>query len=219
MPSLRLIAFDLDGTLIDSVGDLRTAVNRTLERLAPGTAPLSLDRVRSFIGEGAGRLVARTLEAAGLKATHERALQLFLEEYAGCLLDATCAYPGVELGLQALAGRRLAVLTNKPGGFSRRILAGLALDGYFHTVVGGDEAPRKPDPTGLLQLMAAAGARPDETLFVGDSGVDADTAKAAGVAFVGVGYGLDPDALAARGARVVERFDQLPALVRAHETA
>ncbi len=195
-----LIVFDLDGTLVDSSLDLAAAVNGTLERLAPGTPPLPIDVVRSYIGEGAGRLVSRSLERAGLRVAPEAALQVFLEVYASCLLDNTRAYPGVETAIRGLRGRTLAVLTNKPGGFSRTILAGLGLLQPFAAVVGGDEMPaRKPDPAALLLLMQRFSASPDQTLFVGDSAVDVHTARAAGVEVVGLRYGLDPAGLVAAG--------------------
>lgn len=196
----RLIVFDLDGTLVDSTQDLATAVNGTLERLRPGTPPLALDVVRSYIGEGAGRLVSQSLARAELQVTLETALEVFLEIYAGCLLESTRPYPGVQAALQALSSSTLAVLTNKPGGFSRTILQGLGLLESFAAVVGGDEMPaKKPDPGALLLLMERFQVTAGETLFVGDSAVDVATARAAGVRMVGVSYGLDPRGLTAAG--------------------
>ena len=209
----KLIVFDLDGTLVDSTNDLATAMNGTLARLAPGAPPLPIDVVRSYIGEGAGQLVSRSLARAGLQVAQGTAMQHFLELYAACLLDTTRAYPGVTEALDALADRPLTVLTNKAGGFSRTILQGLGLLARFAAVVGGDEMPaRKPDPAGLLSMMQRFAVAPAETLFVGDSAVDVATARAAGVHVVGLRYGLDPEGLVAAGPDLLlERLDQLPA--------
>jgi phosphoglycolate phosphatase len=207
----RLIVFDLDGTLVDSSRDLATAVNGTLERLRPGTPALPLDVVRSYIGEGAGRLVSQSLARAQVQVAPETALAVFLEIYAGCLLETTRPYPGVPAALQALSSSTLAVLTNKPGGFSRTILQGLGLLEPFAAVVGGDEMPaRKPDPAALLLLTERFQASAAETLFVGDSAVDVATARAAGVRVVGVSYGLDPEGLkAARPDLLLDDLAQL----------
>jgi phosphoglycolate phosphatase len=191
-PDARLVVFDLDGTLIDSSRDLATAVNRTLARVAPGASSLSEDTVRSFIGSGARVLVTRSLARAGVDRPVEEVLPVFLETYAGCLLDATRLYPGTEEALDALAGRSLAVLTNKPGAMSRAILEGLGVAGRFFRVYGGDDlAVRKPDPAGLARLAAEAGVGAAETVMVGDSGIDVRTGRAAGAYTVGVTYGFD----------------------------
>jgi phosphoglycolate phosphatase len=215
--AVRLVVFDLDGTLVDSGRDLAAAVNATLLRLAPALAPLDLDEVVSFIGSGARVLVARSLAAAGLPEPPEDVLPLFMEEYGKRLLDTTRLYPGVVEALDALADRRLAVLTNKPAGLSRAILQGLGVEGRFFRVYGGDDFPtRKPDPQGLRTLMADAAAGPAETALVGDSAVDVRTARAAGVRALAVDYGFDraslsedpPDAL-------LSDLRQLPGLLAA----
>ena len=154
-----------------------------------------MGRVRSFVGEGARRLVARGLEAVGVDVDPDEALRLFMENYSSHLLDTTRFYPGIEPLLDALSDRRLAVLTNKPGAFSREILEGLGASHRFFRVVGGDESPRKPDPGGLLRLAEEAGVPPGETMFVGDSAIDVQTGRAAGITVVGVTWGLAPASL------------------------
>jgi phosphoglycolate phosphatase len=194
----RLVVFDLDGTLVDSARDLAAAVNATLQRLAPGAAPVPLLTVRTFIGDGAGVLVARTLAAAGMGLSIEAALPVFLDCYSSRLLDTTTLYPGVAEALDALRDRTLAVLTNKPGEMSRRILAGLGVAGRFAWICGGGDVPaKKPDPGGLRLLLERAGVVPDEAVLVGDSAIDVRTGRAAGVRTVGVTYGLDPTSLRA----------------------
>jgi phosphoglycolate phosphatase len=193
----RLVVFDLDGTLIDASCDLAAAVNAAIGTLAPGAAPLPLETVRRFIGDGARMLVARGLERAGLGLAVEEVLPVFLDRYHERLLETTRLYPGVEEALELLRDRRLAVLTNKPGDLSRAILSGLGVAERFERVWGGGDFPgRKPDPAGLRILMDELGAAPGETLMVGDSAVDVRTGRAAGVRTVGVTYGLSPESLA-----------------------
>lgn len=182
---VRLAVLDLDGTLVDSLDDLHASVSHALR--AVGLPARSREEVRGFVGEGARVLLARAV------APHEHllepALAAWRAHYEAHCLDRTRPYPGVEAALAA-AGRTLAVHTNKPGAMARRILAGLGLLGRFAAVVGGDEVPRKPDPTGVLEIMARVGAAPRDTVFVGDSRVDVATARAAGVALVAVTWGL-----------------------------
>lgn len=217
-PSLRLLVFDLDGTLVDSTRDLATAVNRALARVLPGAPALAVDVVRGFVGEGATLLVRRCLDHVGrTDAPTEALLDAFLEAYGGCLLDTTHLFPGVEETLAWLRARReppaLAVLTNKPGEMSRTILDGLGVGAHFARVLGsGDGSPRKPDPDGLVALMHQFGAAPHATALVGDSRIDVLTARAAGVVTVGVEYGLDPAGLRAAGPdAVVADMDALRA--------
>jgi phosphoglycolate phosphatase len=192
----RLVVFDLDGTLVDSSRDLATATNAALAAVAPGVPPLSLAVVRSFVGEGAGGLIARSLAQAGIQKTAEEVLPTFLDRYRRCLLETTRLYPGVLETLDRLGGRTLAVLTNKPGDMSRAILAGLGVAGRFARIYGGGDFPgRKPDPAGLLLLLDDLGVRPEEAVLVGDSAVDVQTGRAAGVPTVGVTYGLNPESL------------------------
>jgi len=195
---LRLLVFDLDGTLVDSVRDLATAVNAALAQVAPGTPPLPLADIRAFVGEGARVLVERSLKRSGIDRKADEVLPVFLESYGAHLLDTTRLYPGVEEALDLLRPRTLAVLTNKPGEPSRRILEGLGVASRFVRIWGPEEAGgRKPGPEGLLRLVRELGAEPAETAMVGDSPIDVATGRAAGVATVGVTYGLDPEALRA----------------------
>lgn len=198
MSQPRLLVFDLDGTLVDSMEDLTTAVNAALAAVAPGAWPLPRARVRALIGSGARNLVARSLAAAGLEHPVDDVLPIFLERYRGCLLDKTRPYPGVPEALDRLADRTLAVLTNKPGDMSREILAGLGLLPRFFRVYGAGDVPgKKPDPAGLHLLLAEAHVPAREAVIVGDSAIDIRTGRAAGVYSVGVSYGFDPESFAA----------------------
>jgi phosphoglycolate phosphatase len=197
-PRARLVVFDLDGTLIDSSRDLATGVNRALRRVAPQAPDLPEDLVRSFIGSGARVLIARSLGAAGLSQPVDDVLPVFLEEYSRCLLDETRLYPGAEEALEALSGRALAVLTNKPGDMSRAILTGLGVAGRFFRIYGaGDTETKKPDPGGLRRIASEAGVAPGAAVMVGDSAIDVRTGRAAGTLTVGVTYGFDAESFRA----------------------
>jgi len=214
LAGVRLIVFDLDGTLIDSAPDLATAVNAMLAKLEPTAAPLPEAAVRSFIGDGARTLIARTLAARGSSLPPERALEVFLEAYRACMLQTTRLYPGVREALDALAARHpLAVLSNKLGDMSRAILAGLGVADRFARITGGDEVPKKPDPAGLQQLLAELRRSPAEAAMVGDSANDIRTGKAAGAPTVGVRYGYDRDGMLAQAPdAVIDAAGELPAL-------
>jgi phosphoglycolate phosphatase len=212
----RLIVFDLDGTLIDSRRDITDAANELLESC--GAAPLDEHVVGRMVGNGAPALVVRAFAAAGLTPPGD-ALDRYLAMYDRRLLAHTRPYPGIADVLAALAGRtRLAVLTNKPGAATRRLLDGLDLSRYFSddaVVTGDGPFPRKPDPGGLQHLAAAAGSI-EETVLVGDSAIDWETARAAGasiwVARYGFGFDGFPLDLSA-GDRVIDApFDLLAAL-------
>ncbi len=193
MSPVRLVVFDLDGTLVDTVQDLATGVNEALAVVAPGVPPLPLDAVRSFVGDGAGVLIERTLRHAGLDLPAEQVLPVFLECYARHMLDTSVLYPGVPEALDQLADRTLAVLTNKPGNLSRAILDGLGLRSRFARVWGPDDAGvRKPDPSGLRRLLADLGFKAAEAAMVGDSSADVGAGRAAGMRTVGVTWGFQP---------------------------
>ena len=213
--ALPLVVFDLDGTLVDSSVDLANAVNAALRRLDPKSKPMAVDVVRGFIGSGARNLVARSVAYAGAAVEPDAALPVFLEEYRPRLTENTRFYPGVERALDELAAHPLAVLTNKPGDMSRGILDALgASDRFFRVYGGGDLPSKKPDPEGLLRLMAEAGAEPASTVMVGDSAIDVRTGRGAAVFTVGVTYGFDPDSLSADAPdALIHTLAELPALV------
>ena len=190
---MPLVVFDLDGTLVDSRQDLADSTNAMLESL--GAAPLHLDRVVMMVGEGARVLVHRALEAAGLPSDGERlddALSRFHVCYRSRLLATTRPYPGIsEMLVEVAPIATLAMLTNKPLRPSQQLVEAFGWNAHFLQVIGGDgDAPRKPDPKGLRQLMARASAGPESTLLVGDSMVDVETARNAGVAMCVVQYGF-----------------------------
>jgi phosphoglycolate phosphatase len=191
---MDLLIFDLDGTLIDSKLDLAHAVNAT--RAHFGLPPLDLETVGNYIGNGAPVLIRRAMGAEASQPDVDKALEFFLAYYGDHKLDNTRAYPGIPEALEALhqASVRMAVLTNKPVRISGRIIDGLGLSKYFLHVYGGNSFDRKkPDPLGVETLLAETGVSKDRALMVGDSGVDVQTARNAGVKVCGVTYGFQPE--------------------------
>jgi len=216
IPTVRYehVAFDLDGTLIDSRADLAAATNHVLRSF--GLPEIPPESVFALVGEGARRLVERAL-GPDRRALVDEGVVRFLEHYRAHLLDATDLYPGVRDALAALAHRgvALSVLSNKPADLSEQVLAGLGIRALLGEVIGGDSLPtRKPDPEGLERLRRRTGTARERMLLVGDSAVDVATAAAAGTAFCGVSWGLDPRALrAAAPSLVVDDPAALVALV------
>jgi phosphoglycolate phosphatase len=189
MGRVRAFLFDLDGTLIDSRMDLAQSVNAMLRET--GRGELSADLIASYVGHGAGQLIASALGPGANEEQRREALAIFLEQYREHKLDFTRAYPGVSEGLQALVGCPMAVLTNKPERLSVEILEGLQLAQFFRAVYGGDSFDtKKPDPSGALTILKELGAAPADSAMVGDSDVDIQTARNAGMFAVGVRYGF-----------------------------
>jgi phosphoglycolate phosphatase len=191
----RLVAFDLDGTLVDSRRDLAQSANQLI--VALGGEALPEASIGRMVGEGAGVLIARAFAAAQVTAPPD-ALVRFLEIYDQRLLNHTTIYDGMcEVVGRARERARVAVLTNKPRRHAERLLSALGIRDMFDAVVAGDGPyPRKPDPAGLLALMAESGVQPGGTLLVGDSTIDHETARRASarccLAAYGFGYEMFP---------------------------
>jgi phosphoglycolate phosphatase len=208
---LDLIIFDLDGTLIDSREDLANAVNAMRRHM--GKEPLPNERVYSYVGNGAPLLVRRSMGDQAAEAEVEEALEFFLEFYRDHDLDHTRLYPGVRDTLDRLrdAGKRMAVLTNKPVRMSRHIVEGLGVAGHFFQVYGGNSFEfKKPHPIGVEALRKEVGAERRHTLMVGDSSVDVLTARNAGIPSCCVTYGFQPESLADPAPdRLIDRMEEL----------
>ena len=199
LENIKLILFDLDGTLIDSEKDLAASVNAMLRHFGRKELPLAV--IDTYIGDGAPMLIRRALGDPAHAAIVQEALNFFLLHYRDHKLDTTLPYPGILEVLQQASfvnghQRKLAVLTNKPVRISRDIVAGLGLSQYIFQTSGGNSfETKKPDPFGAQTLMNEAGAQPAETIMVGDSEVDVLTARNAGMWCVGVAYGFAPQSL------------------------
>jgi phosphoglycolate phosphatase len=192
--AVRVLVFDLDGTLIDSALDLALAVAATLNHMK--RQPIPHEIIYSYVGNGAPTLIRKALGPDASEEDCQRGLEHFLGYYREHMLDNTVTYPGVREGLAALAKFPMAVLTNKPVRFSVRILEGLGLAPYFQFVYGGNSFERKkPDPMGMQLLLADFGVTPREAMMIGDSEVDVQTARNANTWACGVTYGLGSDGL------------------------
>src|SRR5580692_10463725 len=189
LSSVHALIFDLDGTLIDSKRDLIHSVNAMLQELGHGE--LAEETISGYIGHGAPQLVARALGDECTERDRQRALQFFLSYYELHKMDSTCAYPGVGETLEKLANMPMAVLTNKPVRISVRILDAMGLSKYFRAIYGGNSfETKKPDSLGARTILRELSVEPQEALLVGDSEVDVQTARNAGMAAAAVNYGF-----------------------------
>lgn len=191
---VQAIAFDLDGTLVDSVPDLAASANAM--RVALGLPELPREVVQSYVGDGMGVLVHRSLthhhQGVADDALWQQGFRAFAKHYGANIANATRPYPETEAGLGLLKslGLPLAVVTNKSEMLAVKLLKELNLDHYFSMVVGGDTLPqRKPAPEPLLYVAEILGVMPGNMLMVGDSHNDILAAKAAGCPAVGVTFG------------------------------
>lgn len=217
MAGLQAAIVDLDGTMVDTVGDFEVALRLTLADI--GCAPVSRGFIERTVGKGSEHLIRQTLAEAGASPTlYERAWQAYQRHYLAINGRHSEVYPGVVEGLRALQalGLRLACLTNKPTAFALPLLRAKGLDGFFAHTFGGDAFERKkPDPLPLVKTCAALGCPPGRTLMLGDSSNDAAAARAAGCPVVLVAYGYNHgQPVASAGAdAVVQRLDEVPALL------
>ena len=188
-----LLIFDLDGTLIDSSKDLALSVNATLRDA--GRVELDPAVIHSYVGNGAAVLVKRAFGPDASDEVVAEGLAFFLKFYRAHALEHTRLYPGIREAVTTLGkSHTMAVLTNKPARISFDIVDALGLGRQFVRVYGGDSlSAKKPDPIGILTLMGETGTEPDQTLMIGDSGVDIQTARNAGVKSCGVMWGFQPE--------------------------
>lgn len=212
-PALRAAIVDLDGTMVDTLGDFVVAIDRTLGEL--GLARVERAFLERTIGKGSEHLIRSTLGHVGAPASlYDSAWALYQKHYLAINGEYSTVFPGVPEGLRRLRERGLALacLTNKPGAFARPLLQAKGLDGYFVHVFGGDAFERKkPDPLPLVKTCEALGTPPSATLMVGDSSNDARAARAAGcpVVLVSYGYNHGEPVHAVDADGVVDRLDAL----------
>lgn len=207
---------DLDGTLVDTLGDFVVALNAMLADL--GLPALDRPRVERLVGKGSEHLIKSVLALAGTDASaieFEAAWARYQHHYQRINGQHSALYPGAREGLERLRahGLPLACLTNKPTGFAQDLLRAKGLDGFFKQVLGGDAfARKKPDPLPLLSTCALLGSPPPRTLMLGDSSNDAQAARAAGcpVWLVTYGYNHGEPVRAVDADGFIDRIDQLP---------
>ena len=206
---VRALIFDLDGTLIDSKLDLIHSVNAMLREMK--RPQLASETISGYIGHGAPQLVARAMAGTATEEELKHALQFFLGYYEDHKMDNTCAYPGVAETLERLTQLPMAVLTNKPARISMRILKTLGLEEYFRAIYGGNSfESKKPDPFGAATILREFAVAPQESMIVGDSEVDVQTARNAGMLAAAVNYGFGVHDRAAHPADIyLEHFSDL----------
>ncbi len=193
-----LIIFDLDGTLIDSSGDIAWAAKRTLESM--GYGPLDTGTVKASIGSGVVSLLSSLMPGEGPESI-ERARRAFLELYSTRLTVETRLYEGVEetLGFFREKGKLMAIVTNKPIGLTNGIVGALKIGGFFKMVLGGDSlVTKKPRPEPVLKVLGELDSTASGAVFVGDSAIDCEAGRNAGVRTIGAAYGF-------RGTEELER--------------
>ena len=187
----RLILYDLDGTLVDTRLDIAQAANHMLQQLRAPALPV--EAVCRFVGRGVHQLVSGCLHTDD-PALIEEGVRIYRAHYTEHLLDSSRLYPGVREVLEHFKTRRQAVITNKPNPYSRQILIGLGVADYFLEIIAGDSPyPKKPDPSAVLALMEQERLTPTETCIVGDSSIDVETGRLAGVFTIGVAQGFSDD--------------------------
>lgn len=183
-----VLIFDLDGTLVDSKTDLTASVNHIRNRFDLPVLPE--DEIARFIGDGALMLIRRALGGKATESNVQAGLQMFLSYYRAHMLESTALYPGVVETLDRLSNCKLAVLTNKPVHFSCTMLDGLGIYRRFAAVYGGNSFDRKkPDPAGIYQILSDTKGRRERAWIIGDSAVDVQTGRNAGIKTCGVTYG------------------------------
>jgi len=212
----RAIVWDLDGTLVDSAADIAYSLNILLAE--DGLEPHPLPKVQKMVGNGVAKLVERGYKAAGAPLSHAdmpSRVARFMEIYGQNATRETALFPGAEDLLRGYhaAGVAQGLCTNKPEGISRHILKVLGIDGLFSSVIGGDTCPvNKPDPLPLLTCVTELGGGLDGTVMVGDSGVDARTARAAAIPCVLVSFGYLHEPIESLGAdAIADDYAALPA--------
>ncbi|MCW8984312.1 MAG: HAD family hydrolase [Thermoanaerobaculales bacterium] len=218
----RLVIFDLDGTLIDSLGDLADAMNAVLENRGCQVHPR--DSYRHFVGDGIEMLVRRALPPEAIDQTDiAEVVQQMRREYSTRWTATTRPFPEIPELLSELKSRgiRSAVLSNKPDSPTREIVAELFPSDPFTIVRGArDGVPLKPDPTSALEIVSELGVQPEQSVFVGDTSIDMKTSRNAGMRAVGVTWGFrEADGLVAHGAdHIVHRPLEILGIVDGTET-
>jgi len=205
---IKLIIFDLDGTLVNSSIDITNALNYAVEPY--GLEKLTVERTISLVGEGVTRLIEKLLGEswADLRGV---VLERFLEHYSQHLTDFTVPYPGVPETLRMLGNYRMAVISNKRADLSRRLLENLGLAGFFEIIWGSDSvSEKKPSPVPVLEMLKKVSCRTGEAVIVGDSNYDIEAGKAAGVRTVAVSYGYRDVKLLQDADFIIDSIRELP---------
>jgi phosphoglycolate phosphatase len=211
---IKLLIFDLDGTLADTSRDITEAINYAVEPF--GTGPYSIEETKAMVGSGITKLLHSLIPddaASGSNSAadpFEEVSRRFLDFYSRHLLDYTTAYPNVKETLSMLGKYRKAVLSNKREGFSKDVLKGIGILDYFDIVNGSDSvSEKKPSPVPVLETMESLGMSKDETVIIGDSNFDIKAGKAAGIKTIAVTYGFRPVEMLKDADYLIDDFGEL----------
>jgi phosphoglycolate phosphatase len=207
---IKLLIFDLDGTLVDTSQDIANAINYAIEPF--GVRQLSNEEIKSMVGSGITKLLQSLLpfEKIPQQNRREEVVQRFLEHYSEHLLDNTRAYPNVKETLSKLGNYKKAVVSNKREAFSKRILEGLGLLEFFDLVLGSDSVPeKKPSPVPIFEVLKRLRISRDEAVIIGDSNFDIEAGKAAEIKIIAVTYGYREREALKDADFMIDNFEEL----------
>ena len=208
---IKLLIFDLDGTLVDTAQDITDALNYCLEPF--GAKKYSVEETKMVVGSGMTKLLTslvRPLKGGDTPGAAELVIRRFIDFYSEHMMDNTRTYPHVKETLSKLTGYKMAILSNKREGFSKKILDDLEILGYFDLVWGSDSVrEKKPSPVPILDLMEKFEVSKEETAIIGDSNFDVEAGRAAGIKVIGVTYGFRPRSYLAGADLIIDSFDEL----------
>lgn len=211
--SIRLIIFDLDGTLIDSSIDIAHAVNYAVEPY--GAAQMTVPEVISLVGEGISKLMEKIVAREGITADPGLLVERFVYYYDSHLIDNTTVYPGVREVLEQLGAYRKAVVSNKRESMSVKVLEQLGLAQHMDMIVGSETVKeRKPSPMPVRHVLSVLGIPPEEAVIVGDSNYDIEAGRSAGIKTVAVTYGYRPVDSLQEADYIINSMSELPGVLR-----
>lgn len=210
---VKLVIFDLDGTLIDSSIDITNAINYAIEPY--DVRPVTVQETISLVGEGITRLIEKLIEREGINADKNVLIERFLEHYSAHPVDKTTVYPEVRETLESLKDYKKAVISNKREALSTMILNELGLLKYFDLVVGSDTTPdKKPSPIPILHVLSRLNVKSEEAVIIGDSNFDIEAGKAAGIKTIAVTYGYRPRELLKGADYLIDKMSELVNILR-----
>jgi len=211
---VKLLIYDLDGTLVNTREDIVRAANHMLQQM--GQSGISAEEVSSYVGKGLYFLIKGCLKTEDAKKI-EKGSKIYRDHYAAHMMDHSSLYPGAREILEYFKNKKQAVITNKPNPFSYQMLKALGVADYFVEIVAGDsDYPKKPDPGAVLAMMQKENVLPGETVFIGDSAIDIQTGRNAGIKTVVVTHGFsgEDELKLARPDAMVRDFSELLELAR-----
>ncbi|MDO8446489.1 MAG: HAD-IA family hydrolase [Deltaproteobacteria bacterium] len=209
---IKLVIFDLDGTLVNSITDITNSLNYATEPF--GLYPKTVEEVAALVGEGITKVIERVLGDERLQYRDD-VVKRFLAFYSEHIVDNTFPYPGVKETLERLSGLKKAVISNKREALSIKVLEALDLLRFFDLVIGSDSTnEKKPSPVPVLHVISTMGLTPEDSIMVGDSDLDIAAGKSAGVKTVGVTYGYRDRAFLTDADYIIDEIKDLPLIIQ-----